>query len=163
VSDLRLDGSFGIFLKQPGRYYFGVSVDNFLETRFKKIDPSGEAVLLTDRTFYLTGGYTITLPRNPRLEIIPSLLVMSDLASTQYNVTALVKYNDKFWGGLNYRFQESVGFIAGVKFKQLMISYSYDLNTMQLAVPGSHEVGLSYCFRIKADRSKRSYKNTRYL
>jgi type IX secretion system PorP/SprF family membrane protein len=163
VSDLRVDGAFGIFLNQPGRYYFGISVDNFLESQFKKLDPSGEAILLTDRTFYLTGGYTFVFPKSPMFEIIPSVMVISDLASTQYNVTAVVKYNDKFWGGLNYRFEESVGFIAGVKFKQFKISYSYDLNTMRLAVPGSHEVALGYCFRIKTDKSKTSYKNTRYL
>jgi type IX secretion system PorP/SprF family membrane protein len=163
VSDLRIDGGFGIFLNQPGRYYFGISVDNFLQTGFKKISPLEEAVMLTDRTFYLTGGYTFMLPRSPMFEIIPSVQIISDLASTQYNVTAVVKYNDKFWGGLNYRYQESVGFIAGVKFKQFKIAYSYDLNTMRLAVPGSHEVSLGYCFKIKGDRSKTSYKNTRYL
>jgi type IX secretion system PorP/SprF family membrane protein len=163
VSDLRIDGGFGIFLNQPGRYYFGISVDNFLQTGFKKISPLEEAVMLTDRTFYLAGGYTFVLPRSPMFEIIPSVQVISDLASTQYNITGIVKYNDKFWGGLNYRFQESVGFIAGVKFKQFKIAYSYDLNTMQLAIPGSHEVSLGYCFKIKSDRSKTSYKNTRYL
>ncbi len=163
VSDLRIDGAFGIFLNQPGRYYFGVSVDNFLQSQFKKISPLEEAVLLTDRTFYLTGGYSFVFPRSPMFEIIPSVMVISDLASTQYNVTAVVKYNDKFWAGLNYRFQESVGFIVGVKFKEFKISYSYDLNTMRLAIPGSHEVSLGYCFKIKGDRSKTSYKNTRYL
>lgn len=163
VSDLRLDGSFGLFLNQPDRYFVGISVTNFLETQFNKFDPSGEADYSADRTFYFTGGYTFALPNNPLLEIIPSVMIMSDLASTQYNLTGVVKYNDKFWGGLNYRFQESVGVIAGVKFKDFKISYAYDINTMQLSVPGSHEVGLSYCFKIKGDRSKTSYKNTRYL
>ncbi len=163
VSDMRLDANFGLFLSQPDRYYFGISVTNLMQTGFKKLDPSGEAIMLTDRTFYVTGGYTFALPNNPMFEIIPSAMIMSDLASTQYNVSAIVKYNDKFWGGLNYRFQESIGVIAGVRFKDFRIGYSYDINTMRLGIPGSHEVGLSYCFKIKGDRSKTSYKNTRYL
>ena len=162
VSDMRIDASFGLFLSEPGHYYFGISATNILETGFKKLDPSGEAIMLTDRTFFLTGGYTIVL-NNPMFEIIPSVMILSDLASTQYNITGVVKYNDKFWGGLNYRFQESVGVIAGVRFKDFRIGYSYDINTMRLGVPGSHEVSLSYCFKIKGDRSKTSYKNTRYL
>lgn len=163
VSDMRIDANFGLFLNQPDRYFFGISVSNMLETQFKKLDPSGEAVFLADRTFYLTGGYIFTLPNNPLFEIIPSVMIMSDLAATQYNVTGVVKYNDKFWGGVNYRFQESVGVIAGVGFKSFKIGYAYDINTMRLSVPGSHEVSLSYCFKIKGDRSKTSYKNTRYL
>ena len=61
------------------------------------------------------------------------------------------------------RFQESVGVIVGMRFKDFKISYAYDINTMQLGIPGSHEVYLGYCFKIKGDRSKTSYKNTRYL
>lgn len=162
ISDMRLDANVGLFLSQPDKYYFGISVTNLLESGFKKLDPSGEAVMLTDRTIYVTGGYTFALSNN-LFEIIPSAMILSDLASTQYNVTAIVKYNDKFWAGLNYRFEESVGVIVGVRFKDFKIGYSYDINTMALGIPGSHEVGLSYCFKIKGDRSKTSYKNTRYL
>lgn len=162
-SDMRLDASAGLFLSQPDRYYFSIAVINLLETGFKKFDPSGNAMTKLDRTFTIAGGYTFILPRNPLFEIIPSFMILSDIASTQYNISGIVKYNDKFWGGLNYRFQESVGFIVGVRFKDFRIGYSYDWNTMKLNIPGSHEISLGYCFKIKGDRSKTSYKNTRYL
>jgi type IX secretion system PorP/SprF family membrane protein len=162
-SDMKLDANFGLFLTSPDSYFVGLSVSNILETGFKKFDPSGEAITGTDRTFYITGGYNFVIPRNPLLEIQPSVMILSDLASTQYNIQATVKYNDKFWGGVNYRFQESVGLLAGVSFKDFRISYAYDLNIMGLSVPGSHEVALGYCFKIKGDKSKTSYKNTRYL
>ena len=162
-SDMKLDASFGLFLSQPGQYYFGVSVTNLLESRFKKFEQSDGEVPTTDRTFYVTGGYNFVLPNNPLFEIEPSVFILSDLASTQYNVSAIVKYNDKFWGGLNYRFQESIGVMVGMRFKDFRISYAYDINMMQLSVPGSHEVFLGYCFKIKGDRSRTSYKNTRYL
>lgn len=162
-SDMRFDVNFGLFLSSSDRYYVGLSVNNILQSGFKKLDPSGEGITTTDRTFYVTGGYNFVLPNNPRFEIEPSVFILSDLASTQYNVSAVVKYNDKFWGGLNYRFQESVGVMVGVQFKDIKISYAYDINIMQLNIPGSHEVFLGYCFKIKGDRSKTSYKNTRYL
>ena len=161
VSDMKLDANFGLFLNQPGRYFFGISATNILETRFNKILLQEEEIL-GDRTFYVTGGYTFVLG-NPLFEIMPSIMILSNLASTQYNLTGVVKYNDKFWVGLNYRFEESVGAIVGVRFKSFKISYAYDINTMRLGIPGSHEVSLSYCFKIKGDRSKTSYKNTRYL
>ena len=64
---------------------------------------------------------------------------------------------------INYRFEESVDLIVGVRVGDISIGYSYDWNTMSLGVPGSHEVTLGYCFKIKGDRSKTTYKNTRYL
>lgn len=163
-SDMRIDASFGLFLSQPGQYYAGISVANILQSEFKKFDfnESGE-VPTTDRTFYVTAGYNFVFPNNPQFEVEPSFFILSDLASTQYNISTIVKYNDKFWGGLNYRVQESVGVLVGMRFKDFKIGYSYDIITAQYKVGGSHEVVLGYCFKFKGDRSKTSYKNTRYL
>ena len=161
--DMRLDANLGIYYESLNNYQIGISVTNLLTTSFKKLDPSGEGLITTDRTFYLYGGYTYVLPRDPRFEIEPSVLVQTNFISTQYNVSAIVNYNSRFWGGLNYRVQESVGAIVGLRYKDFRIGYSYDLNTKRLGVPGSHEVSLNYCFKIKADRSKTTYKNTRYL
>jgi hypothetical protein len=65
--------------------------------------------------------------------------------------------------GVNYRFQESVGLMAGVSIKDLTIDYSYDKNTLGLGLPGSHEIGLSYCFKLDLDRTPRDYRSVRYL
>jgi len=163
--DMRADANFGLFLMNPDRYYFGVSVVNLLESTYKKLDPSGEDKGVTnDRTFTLNAAYSFQLG-NPLFEIEPSLMVLSDLSSTQYNLSAIVTYSDRFWGGLNARIGdfESIGIIVGVSVKDFSIGYSYDINLMGLSLPGSHEVSLGYCFKIKGDRSKTSYKNTRYL
>ncbi len=164
VSDMLFDANLGLFLSSPGRFFFGVSVVNLLESHGKNLT-SGDDVIQykTDRTIFLTGGYSFYIPRNPKLEIELMSLIQSDLASTQYNVSALVKYNSRFWGGVNYRFQESVGVMVGFSVKDFQLGYSYDVNIMGLGVPGSHEVFLNYCFKIKGDKSKTSYKNTRFL
>ncbi len=162
-SDMRFDANLGLFYKSASDYYIGVSFTNLLTSRFKKLDPDGDGIITTDRTAYLTAGYMYVLPRDPRFVIEPSVLVQSNFISTQYNLSATVNYNSRFWAGLNYRVQESVGVILGLTFKDFRLAYSYDVNTKGLGVPGSHEVSLNYCFKIKADRSKTSYKNTRYL
>ena len=161
--DMRLDANFGLYFKSADNYFAGVSVTNFLKSTFVKLDPEGNGEISTDRTYYVIGGYNFYLPGDQRFEIQPSFLIQSNLISTQYNLSALVNYNAKFWGGLNYRVQESIGVLVGMRFKDFAIGYSYDINTMSLGVPGSHEISLGYCFKIKGDKSRTSYKNTRYL
>ena len=161
--DMRFDANLGVFFRSINNYYVGISFTNLLKSKFVKLDPSGEGIVSTDRTLYITGGYNYVFPSDPRFEIEPSILIQSDFISTQYNISTTVNYNTRFWGGLNYRFQESIGAIVGLRFKDFRLGYAYDMNTKRLGVPGSHEVSLSYCFKIKADRSKTSYKNTRYL
>ncbi len=161
--DMRFDANLGVFFKSNSNYYIGVSFTNILKTTFKKLDPSGNGDISTDRTLNIIGGYNYILPGDQRFEIEPSILIQSNFISTQYNITTTVNYNSRFTLGLNYRLQESVGVIVGVRYKDFNIGYSYDVNTKRLGVPGSHEISLNYCFKIKADRSKTSYKNTRYL
>lgn len=161
--DMRFDANFGLFFRSIDNYYIGVSFTNLLKTRFVKLDPFGDGEISTDRTLYILGGYNFILPSDPRFEIEPSILVQSNFISTQYNISATVNYISRFWAGLNYRVQESVGIMIGMRYKDFKIGYAYDVNTKRLGVPGSHEISLNYCFKIKADRSKTSYKNTRYL
>ena len=158
------DGNIGFFFKANNNYYVGLSATNILESKGKDLSTSGTNIRYqTDRTFYLTAGYSFVLPNHPRFEIVPSFLIQSDVVSTQYNISAIVKYNSKFWGGVNYRYQESVGFIVGVSFEGFRFGYSYDLPTLSVGIPGSHEVTLSYWFKLKVNKNKTRYKNTRFL
>jgi hypothetical protein len=88
---------------------------------------------------------------------------MSDIASTQFNASAKIVYNNLFSFGVNFRPRESIGLMAGVTFKDITIGYAYDINIMGLNVPGSHEVALSYCFKLDLDRNPRDYRSVRYL
>jgi hypothetical protein len=109
-------------------------------------------------------GYEYPIPGKPAYEIHPSMSLMSNGVSTQINLTAKVLYNNKFWGGVNYRLQESIGLMVGVYIKDIRIGYAYDINTLGLSVvPGSHEISLGYCFKISPDKTAREYRNTRYL
>jgi len=158
------DADIGFFFKSNSNYYIGLSATHILESQGKDLSTSGTTIRYqTDRTFYLTAGYSFALPSHPRFEIQPSLLIQSDLVSTQYNISAIVNYNKRFWGGINYRYQESVAVMVGVYYQGFNFGYSYDISTLSMGVPGSHEITLSYCFKLKINKNKTSYKNTRYL
>ena len=164
-SDMLFDFNVGLFWQIPESFYLGFSVVNVLESMTKALGDNSEtsASFTTDRTFYAVAGYPFQFEDIPYLAIVPSVSVMTDIASMQFNASARVIYNNVFSLGVNYRFQESVGLMAGVTIKDFTVCYSYDINTMGLGLPGSHEIGLSYCFKLDLDRTPRDYRSVRYL
>ena len=162
-SDMLFDLNLGLFLEVADRYYVGFSATSLLESKGKALTDNSSSSFVGDRTLYFVGGYQLVLPWNQALEFHPSISVMSNLSKTQMNLTGTVVYNNKFWGGVNYRPQESIGMMIGMTVLDLRIGYSYDINTMGLGVPGSHEVSLGYCFKINTEKNIKTYRNTRYL
>ena len=164
-SALLFDFNVGAFWQIPESFYVGFSVVNVLQSMSQTLSDNNEssASFITDRTFYLLAGYPFQFEDMPYLTFIPSVTVMSDIASTQLNASARVVYNNLFSLGVNYRPQESVGLMAGLTIKDITVVYAYDINTMGLGVPGSHEIGLSYCFKLDLDRTPRDYRSVRYL
>lgn len=163
-SSMLFDCNLGMFLQAPDSYYIGFSVTNLLETTGKALGESEtSASFTTDRTFYLVAGYQFQLETLPAYKFIPSIGIMSDIASTQLNAGAKVMYNDVFSLGVNYRPQESVGITVGLVIKDFVFGYAYDINTMGYNIPGSHEIALSYCFKLDTDKTPRDYRSVRYL
>ena len=164
-SDMLFDFNVGLFWQVPESFYVGFSVVNVLESMTKALSDNSEssASFVTDRTFYLVAGWPIQFENLPRFTFVPSVSVMSDIASTQFNASAKIVYNNLFSFGVNFRPRESIGLMAGVTFKDITIGYAYDINIMGLNVPGSHEVALSYCFKLDLDRNPRDYRSVRYL
>ena len=164
-SAMLFDFNVGVFWQVPESFFVGFSVVNVLESMSAALNDNSEtsASFTTDRTFYAVAGYPFQFEDFPLLTFIPSASVMSNISSTQFNASARVVYNNLFSLGVNYRFQESIGLMAGVTIKDLTIAYSYDINTLGLGLPGSHEIGLSYCFKLDLDRTPRDYRSVRYL
>lgn len=163
-SAMLVDASFGLFWQIPESFYIGISATNLFESKGKELleNSSTSASFMGDRTFYLTAGYEYQF-NNPLYVLLPSICLMSDIASTQINAGAKLFYNNKFWFGVNYRYQESVAAMVGFKINDIQISYSYDINTMGLAVQGSHEVCVSYLLKLDLEKSPRIYRSIRYL
>ena len=163
-SDMLIDANLGLFWQIPETFYVGLSVTNLFESKGKELSSSAtsSASFVGDRTLYLMAGYEHQFS-NPLFKLLPSMCIMSDIASTQFNVGTKLLYNNKVWGGINYRFQESVAAMVGFKFNDIHISYSYDINTMGLVVQGSHEICISYLFKMNLEKSPRIYHSIRYL
>lgn len=162
-SDMLFDANLGLFWQVPENYYFGISVTSLLQSHGKALTDGSDASFSGDRTFYFISGYTFRFKNNPAYEFHPAVSIMTNTVSTQYNVSGTVVYNKRFWGGVNYRFQESVGLMIGLLVKDFRFGYAYDINTLGLGVPGSHEISLGYCFKLNTDKGIRSYRNIRYL
>jgi type IX secretion system PorP/SprF family membrane protein len=159
-NDFILDASLGFYYKVPEKYYLGLSCNNVLQTRMKKL-------LTRDRrVFDLTGGYNWVVPGYPAFELQPSAFFTTDLAAYSFSVSAIVQYNKKYWGGLAYRFQDAASVLVGFTIlKSIKIGLAYDASISQMTRynNGSFEVMLNYCFKIETEKFRKSYKNTRFL
>ena len=159
-SDFILDGSLGLYYKVPDKYYLGLSCNNVLQTRMKKIK-------VRDKRIYdLTGGYNWVVPGHPAFELQPSAFIVTDLAAYTFSISAILQYNKKYWGGLAYRYQDAVSVLVGFTIlKSIKIGLSYDasISKMSRYNNGSVEVMVNYCFKIETEKFRKSYKNTRFL
>ena len=163
-SDMLFDFNFGLFYMVPEVFYVAASTTNLLERKGKALEgtASTSASMVGDRTFYVVAGYEYQFA-DPRFMINPSVLVLSDIASTQFNASARLWYNNKFNFGVNYRYQESIDLLVGFVIRGIEISYAYDINTLGLKLPGSHEVSVKYNFKLDTEKSPRIYRSIRYL
>ena len=168
------DLSFGAFYKVPEKYYIGISSSQLLQTK-TVLAPTTDASTKYDLTrhYYITGGYEFQMQSMP-LKLVPSILIKTVPSSMQVDLNCLGIWNEKYWGGLSYRYQDAIAILLGGKpFKQgtlspLSIGLGVDFTTSQMNVPkvgtwGSIEILLSYCFKITAPTKVESYRNVKYL
>lgn len=168
-SAMAFDLKFGGYYRVPGIWYVGLSSSKLIQS---EIDLSGDlANPDLKRHYYLTGGYTFRLP-HPDFKIQPSALIKSDIASTQYDITGLVWYMDRFYGGLTYRTNDAVSILVGMKNPITsgdgsMIGISYDVTTSALGAEGrsagTFEVYLKYCFNIVIPKVLHGHETVRFL
>lgn len=157
--DLVLDIGAGLLYKVPDKYYVGLSCTDLLQTKEKKI------YYKLRRCFFLTGGYNWAIPNHPLFEIQPSILMRYDFSVFQAEISALVMYNKKVYGGLAYRLQESISVLVGLNIKSFRIGIAYDASMIGALKynSGGLEVMANYCFKISTDKFRKVYKNTRFL
>jgi type IX secretion system PorP/SprF family membrane protein len=154
------DFSAGLFYRTE-KLYLGVSSMNIRQAKldYEKANP------FLARQYYLTSGYTITLP-NPSFELLPSIFVKSDGKTTQLDANACVLYNKKFWGGLSYRINDAIIGMLGIELSNgLKIGYAYDftVSDIQKNSSGTHEFMVGYCFSVKKEKVPQKYKSIRFL
>jgi type IX secretion system PorP/SprF family membrane protein len=107
------DIAFGAFYNIPGVAYAGISSSQLIQGDIKLNIPNSQASL--KRHYYLVGAYHWVMPNSPDWQISPYLMIKSDFASTQYDVSGIVKYQNRFWAGLTYRHQDAVSILLGAQ------------------------------------------------
>ncbi|GAB5557124.1 MAG: type IX secretion system membrane protein PorP/SprF [Schleiferiaceae bacterium] len=165
ASGIATDLNFGAYYNTP-TYYVGISSGNLIAANTELDGTAGGVTQFTyDRHYYLMGGYNWQIP-NTNWALQPNMLVKySSVAQFDLNVNAL--YNNRLWGGLTYRLEDAIAAQVGYYvMPNFRFSYSYDITTSALsqASSGSHEILLSYCFKIEIPpRTPERYRNPVFL
>lgn len=168
LSKISLGIGAGIVYETP-TYYVGLSV-----SKLKGADIYTESMDNSTRFyydvphFYLTGGYNIKLP-NPLLELQPTFLVRTDLASYSMDLNGTFYISDKYLAGAGIRVTpknlSALTFLGGLELLNgFNLCYSLDVNLGQMMIYGltSHEVTVTYSFNLDMKRNQK-YKSIRYL
>lgn len=98
-------------------------------------------------------NYRFQNSKKKQMEIQPSLMVRF-VRPLPVQVTGMLRftYENKFWGGLLYRSDDAIGFMAGIRIKdRLDVGYSFDYTVSNLSnyQSGSHEIMLSFVISRK--------------
>ncbi len=118
-----------------------------------------------DRTLYFTAESNIPI-KNTLFEVLPSLLVRSDFASFQADVTARLRWKKFLTAGLGYRTQDAISILFQGEFKGFTLGYSYDysLSPIMRASSGSHEVWVGYSMKLNfGEKNRNKHKSIRLM
>ncbi|MBR6519766.1 MAG: PorP/SprF family type IX secretion system membrane protein [Paludibacteraceae bacterium] len=160
-SGIGFDLSAGIYFSNT-TWFAGVSVLHAPSSNIKLGDKYDFQI---NQAMTAVGGYNIKLS-NPDFELKPSVLLYTDFISWQTQISLLLDYKNKFWGGLAYSIQDAISFSFGMEvIDGLQFGYCFDLPTSSMirATHGSHELFLSYDFNIFKPKYNQKHKSVRLL
>jgi type IX secretion system PorP/SprF family membrane protein len=132
----------GVFLKNS-TYQLGLSVKNILNNNYT-VSETGS--IKEERTAYLQGQYD--LPLTYTIDVSPFLLLKSNFRQVSTEAGLMARFNQRYWAGINYRWQDAIGFIGGLEIikNKLNLNYAFDYVTLgsETKSSTSHEILLSY-------------------
>lgn len=117
------------------------------------------------RTLYFTAGGNIPI-KNTLFEIMPSILVKSDLSFTTGEINARVRFRKFLSAGIGYRWNDAVVVTLAAEIKNFFIGYSYDYSTSAIhkASCGSHELMAGYSLKIDlTEKNRHRHKSVRIM
>lgn len=161
VQGTAFDVGFGVYYTH--KYFYAGLSSTHLSKPAISFDENYEGSIT--RAYYFIAGGNIPL-RNALYEVQPSMMVKTTFQMTQAELTLRLRYNRFIWGGLAYRWNEAIIFMAGCEFKNFLLGYSYDYSTsaIQKASSGSHEVFIGYSMKLELSKGKKNkHKSIRIL
>ncbi len=157
VSGSKLDLGAGVYFNTQD-LYIGLSSAHMTEP---VVDWSDGKQYSLARHYFLISGYYHEI--NPVFSLNPSIYFKSDGATSQLDINTNLIYNNKMWGGVSYRLDEGLIFLAGMNINEdLRFGIGYDV-AMGSPMGNSLEVMLGYNFKIKTNNAISKYKNPRFL
>ena len=130
------------------RHYVGISSPRLFE---EKMSAATLVTSLNKRHFFLAAG--VVIPLSSVVQWKPSTMIKytpNAPLTMDFNMNFL--FYDKVWGGIMYRFHESMGVNIMLKIKKsFQVGYGYDfpINGLRTYQQGSHEILLTYDFAFK--------------
>ena len=161
VVGMSFDMNVGLFYSTP-TYYGGLS---YMHLNNPIVTWGDKSEFKQYGTLFFTGGYNLVLA-NPKYVFKPSTLFKTDFVSWQLDLTSRMEYDNKYWGGISYRFQDAVVILAGINISSgLSIGCSYDVPTSQIITvsPGSLEFLAMYDLQYVFGKRNSKYKSIRIL
>lgn len=139
----------GLYM-HTNKWYLGFSAPRLLNIDHNDLTVGGVNYGIVDKvSYYLTGGYIFDISNS--LKFKPATLIKATRgAPLSYDITANFLFNEKFWLGGSYRFNEFTGAVGAlVDFKvskQFRIGYAYEhpLSDINQYSNGTHEVLLMF-------------------
>lgn len=166
-SDMKFDMGVGVYYS-TATWWSGVSYSHLTQPTMDWSDGTdGSSKQMRVRgTMYITGGYHFRLKNYREWMLTPSMMVMTDFAGWDVNMTLMCDYKDRYRWGLGYRVAGSVNILLGIDIiSGLQLGYTCELphNKLLLESYGSHEIYLAYGFDILKPKRTNKYKSIRYL
>ena len=131
------------------RHYIGISSPRLFES--KLTDATSFVTSLNKRHFFFAAG--VVIPLSSVVDWKPSTMIKytpNAPLTMDFNMNFL--FYEKFWAGVMYRFNESMGVNIMLKIKKsFQVGYGYDfpINGLMRYQQGSHEILLTYDFNFK--------------
>lgn len=140
-------------------YYIGLSVPNFLKSKYYKTKKGYSSTASEAAHYFLTTGYVFEI--SEKLDLKPSTLVKATIgAPVSIDLSMNVLINDTFELGISYRLDDSLSAMLGVNVNpDLRLGYAYDYTISNFGdySKGSHEIMLLYDVRRAEVRSPRFF------
>ncbi|WP_324672651.1 PorP/SprF family type IX secretion system membrane protein [Hymenobacter sp. GOD-10R] len=159
-SDHKFDAGAGVWYESD-KLYAGLSANNLFRTgySFNSVLNTSSASILNENHAYFTAGYNIEATSS--VVITPTVLVKMVMPgkfgdegkftfkNNSYEGGVRATFNDRFWGGLAYRYDESITGLAGLSFAKdnafrVGLAYDFIAFNQDARALSSYEVMLSY-------------------
>jgi len=139
------DANFGVLYTHKKNFYLGLSSYNLSQSKRDLYSFNTKLFNPLVRNYYLTSGYRFKLGDSWGLRA-SALIQAIETGTTQFDLSSIVEYNEAYWLGASYRFNDAVIIIFGAQIGPLKFGYSYDFTLSDIGQysSGSHEIFLEF-------------------